>query len=170
MVESRPGPFYLIGFGALCSAVLAAATNSNFITSSEEVYLNDIICGRLKTDDTPIPTKSWLAAVVLIAPPRDTFLLDLPYLDKLACHFSVLVVVSARYRKEANTFRETLIKARNQAVQKIPSTTGLRGTPCVFDLRMLVIGGADYLLRMHPATLQRFATTQSAIDLAILVS
>lgn len=159
-------PVYLIGFGATCSAVLCAATDETCVRSSEDTRLHDIICGRAKTEETSAPTRSWLAAVVLIAPSRDAFVPEnIPHFEQIPTHFSLLVVVGARFRKEAITFRETFIRTRQQAVLGHNGTA----TPFVSDLRMLIIGGADYLLRMHPAALERFATTQAAIDQAIVV-
>ncbi|VDL34703.1 unnamed protein product [Hymenolepis diminuta] len=165
--DSRSMPVYLIGFGATCSAVLCAATDETCVRSSEDTRLHDIICGRAKTEETSAPTRSWLAAVVLIAPSRDAFVPEnIPHFEQIPTHFSLLVVVGARFRKEASTFRETFIRTRQQAVLGHNGTA----TPFVSDLRMLIIGGADYLLRMHPAALERFATTQTAIDQAIVAA
>ncbi|VDN96523.1 unnamed protein product [Rodentolepis nana] len=165
--DSRSMPIYLIGFGATCSAVLCAATDETCVRSSEDIRLHDIICGRSKTDEVSAPTRPWLAALILIAPPQDAFLPEnIPHFEQIPTHFSLLVVVGARFRKEANTFRETFIRTRQQTALGHNTTA----TPFVSDLRMLIIGGADSLLRMHPATLERFATTQAAIDQAIVAA
>nr|CDS25903.1 hypothetical protein HmN_000624200 [Hymenolepis microstoma] len=165
--DSRSMPIYLIGFGATCSAVLCAATDETCVRSSEDTRLHDIICGRSKTEEVSAPTRPWLAAVVLIAPPQDAFLPEnIPHFEQIPTHFSLLMVVGARFRKEANIFRETFIRTRQQTALGHNPTT----TPFVSDLRMLIIGGADNLLRMHPATLERFATTQAAIDQAIVAA
>ncbi len=103
---------------------------------------------------------------------------------------SLLVAVGDRWRTEARAFRETVIKARRRALMTsadavsaggrlggVVSAVGLpapgegdKRKPVEYDLRLLLIGGADHLLRMHPTTLRRHGTNQAAIDLAIIVS
>lgn len=158
--------------------LIAAATSPYLLPPSNGGALEEIICGRLTSSDAPIPTRPWLAGLVLIAPPKATYHLDnlRSGLDNIARRCSLLLIISSKHQAEANAFREALIAARRRSTTASAhgSVSGFRGmdwkAPCEFDLRMLVIGGADHLLRMHPATLRRFATTQSAIDLAIIVS
>lgn len=183
--ESRPAPIYLVGFGVHCTAVLTATITSPYLVPpSNGGALEDIICGRLSSTEAPAPSKPWLAGIVLIAPPKEIYGLDYlgsgsdgGGLDIAARRCSFLLVVSSKHQAEANAFREALISARRRPTPASVhggSAAAFRGmefkSPCEFDLRMLVIGGSDHLLRMHPATLQRFATTQGAIDQAIIVS
>ncbi|EUB61629.1 hypothetical protein EGR_03443 [Echinococcus granulosus] len=177
--DPRPIPIYIIGFGEHCGIVLTAAITSPYLLpSSNGGALEEIICGRLTSSDAPIPVKPWLAGLVLIAPPKSIYHLgDLcGGLDNIARRCSLLLVISSKHQAEANAFRETLIAARRRSTTASAhgSVSGFRGmdwkVPCEFDLRMLVIGGVDHLLRMHPATLRRFATTQSAIDLAVITA
>ncbi|VDK41231.1 unnamed protein product [Taenia asiatica] len=177
--DPRPIPIYLVGFGKHCEIVLTAAVTSPYLLPpSNGGALEDIICGRLTSSDAPIPTRPWLAGLVLIAPPKATYHQDnlCGGLDNIARRCSLLLVISSKYQAEGNAFREALIAARRRSTSASAygGVSGLRGmdwkAPCEFDLRMLVIGGADHLLRMHPATLRRFATTQGAIDLAIIAA
>ncbi|KAL5111694.1 hypothetical protein TcWFU_003086 [Taenia crassiceps] len=177
--DSRPIPIYMVGFGKHCDIVLAAAVTSPYLLPpSNGGALEEIICGRLTSSDAPIPSRPWLAGLVLIAPPKAIYHLDHPCggIDNIARRCSLLLVISSKHQTEANAFREALIAARRRSTTAPAhgGVSGFRGmdwkAPCEFDLRMLVIGGADHLLRMHSATLRRFATTQSAIDLAIVAS
>ncbi|VDM34022.1 unnamed protein product [Hydatigera taeniaeformis] len=177
--DPRPIPIYLVGFGKHCDIVLTAAVTSPYLLPpSNGGALEEIICGRLTSSDAPIPTRPWLAGLVLIAPPKGTYRLGnlSAGLDNIARRCSLLLVISSKHEVDGNAFREALIAARRRstAASVHGGVSGLRGmdwkAPCEFDLRMLVIGGADHLLRMHPATLRRFATTQAAIDLAIIAA
>ncbi|VDD76463.1 unnamed protein product [Mesocestoides corti] len=172
--NTRATPIYLVGFGSCCDVLLtAAATSPQLLPPSNGGALEDIICGRLASLDAPPPLKPWLAGLILIAPPPTTYRFDeLGSLDSVVRRCSLLLVISSKYQKEATAFREALIAARKRSM--VYGVGVFRGNdwkpPCEFDLRMLVIGGSDHLLRMHPSILRRFATTQSAIDFAINIA
>ena len=158
--ESRPVPIYLVGFGTHCTTVLTATSIPSYLLPpTNGGALEDIICGRIDSADAPVPTKPWLAGIVLIAPPIDIYRLD--NLNS-ARRCSFLIVVSSKHRTEANAFRNALIAARRQPptdynVIGDSSMVGCHGvlvkTPRECDLRMLVIGGSDHMLRMNPLAL-----------------
>lgn len=94
---------------------------------------------------------------------------------RVARKCSLLIVVGERSAyggdNEARSFRDACISARQlEGNSSVASDHQPVSKPPEFDLQLLVVGGADHLLRLHPSTAKRWSVSQASVDSAITVS
>ncbi|KAL7062725.1 hypothetical protein AAHC03_01476 [Spirometra sp. Aus1] len=179
MDENRPVPIYLVGFGITCPLMITAALQ--LPASYSNSGLEKVLCGRLLGLESPAPSRPWLSGLICLGIPLTLPTHQLEVLAAIGRRCSVLLLVGGRSRfggeQEASRFRDFLIAARRRAPP--PSEVGTSGAtggegasikPHEFDLQLLIVGGADHLLRLHTSTARRWSTTQAAVDYALIVA
>ncbi|VDN11001.1 unnamed protein product [Dibothriocephalus latus] len=179
MDQNRPVPLYLVGFGITCPLMITAALQ--LPASYNNGGLEKVLCGRPLGLESPAPSRPWLSGLICLGMPLTLPAHQLEVLAAIGRRCSLLLLVGGCSRfggaQEASRFRDSLIAARRRAPQ--PSEVGIGGAasgegastkPNEFDLQLLIVGGADHLLRLHTSTARRWSTTQAVVDSALIVS